>query len=62
MMAGNKTLVGNGRVRDVYLVEYEGKKVALKTLRNMDDTRSQRVHLDKHKREILTLDAVSGKW
>ncbi|CAN0149692.1 unnamed protein product, partial [Ectocarpus sp. 12 AP-2014] len=60
MLAGNKTLVGNGRVRDVYLVEYEGRKVALKTLRNMEDTRSQRVHLEKHKREILTLDVMRG--
>ncbi|CAN0318902.1 unnamed protein product [Ectocarpus sp. 6 AP-2014] len=60
MLAGNITLVGNGRVRDVYLVEYEGRKVALKTLRNMDDSRSQRVHLEKHKREILTLDAMRG--
>ncbi|CAM9157974.1 unnamed protein product, partial [Ectocarpus fasciculatus] len=60
ILAGNKTLVGSGRVRDVYLVEYGGRKVALKTLRDMDENKSQQAHLDKHRREILTLDAMRG--
>lgn len=55
MLSGPKTLVGSGSVRDVWLVEYKGRMVVVKTLRHMDDQR----HRDMHTREMLTMDIVS---
>lgn len=55
MLTGHKTLVGSGSVRDVWLVEYNGRTVVVKTLRHMEDQR----HRDMHTREMLTMDAVS---
>ncbi|CAN0220068.1 unnamed protein product [Scytosiphon promiscuus] len=60
MLQGTKTLVGNGRVRDVYFVEHEGRKVVVKTLRGATDLKSQRNALDRHNREVQTLDAMRG--
>lgn len=59
MLQGTKTLVGNGRVRDVFLVAYKGRKVVVKTLRGGGDRKSQKTALDRHEREVQTLDAVS---
>ena len=42
-------------MRDVWLVEYEGRPVAVKTLRHMEDPR----HRDMHTKEMLTMDVVS---
>lgn len=52
------TLIGEGWIRTVYLAEYGGRKVAVKTLRHMDNLTSQKKHLKMHMREVLTLDAV----
>lgn len=51
MFAGNTTLVGNGGVRTVFLVEYGGKKLAVKPLNDMK-------RLAQHHREVVTLNAV----
>lgn len=59
MLKGPKTLVGNGKVRDVFLVEYEGKTVVVKTLRHMNTLRSAKKHLERHVVEVLSLDVVS---
>lgn len=59
MLRGNRTFVGNGHVRNVYLVEYEGRRVVVKTLRTTDDLKEQRASLKRHKWEMLTLDSVS---
>lgn len=61
MLAGDDlTLIGGGKFRDVYLVEYEGRQLVVKTLRHVDELAKQKVHLSMHRREVLTLDAVSG--
>eukprot|EP00752_Nemacystus_decipiens_P018202 g16331.t1 len=54
MLTGPKTLVGSGSVRDVWLVEYQGRQVAVKTLRHIKDQR----HRDMHTREMLTMDVL----
>lgn len=53
------TMIGSGKLRDVYLVEYEGRQLAVKTLRHVNELTRQKVHLSMHRREVLTLDAVS---
>lgn len=55
MLKGSKALIGSGGVRDVWLVEYRGRSVVVKTLRYMDDPSFRSMH----KREMLTMDAVS---
>jgi len=61
MLAGDDaTLIGGGKLRDVFLVEYEGRQLAVKTLKHVDEMARQKVHLSMHRREVLTLDAVSG--
>lgn len=52
MLGGNYTRVGNGGVRTVFLAEYEGRKLAVKTL-------NDKKRLAQHHREVVTLDAVS---
>ena len=52
MWGGNFTWVGYGGVRTVFLVEYGGRKLAVKTLNNTK-------RLAQHKRELATLNAVS---
>lgn len=59
MLEGKKTLVGSGSVRDVFLVEYKGRTVVVKSLRGMGDPNVEHHRLVMHKREVLTLDAVS---
>ncbi|CAN0305441.1 unnamed protein product [Scytosiphon promiscuus] len=59
-MKGNKTFVGNGHVRDVYFVDYEGRKVVVKTLRHNDNLKDQNASFNRHEREMLTLDAMRG--
>lgn len=59
MLEGKKTLVGSGSVRDVFLVEYEGQTVVVKSLRRNDDLKVDKHRLVMNKREVLTLDAVS---
>lgn len=52
MLGGNPTLVGKGGVRTVFLAEYGGRTVAVKTLNDIE-------RLKQHKREVVALDAVS---
>lgn len=58
MVRRGYNLLGSGMVRDVYLVEYEGQALVVKTLRNVDELRKQKMYLTMHKREVLTMDAV----
>lgn len=60
MLTGDIQLVGNGKVRDVYFAEYFGKKVVVKTLRHVNALQGQKKQLGMHRREVVTLDAVSG--
>lgn len=60
MLTGDIQLVGNGKVRDVYFAEYRGKKVVVKTLRHVNGLQAQKKQLGMHRREIVTLDAVSS--
>ncbi|CAM9401003.1 unnamed protein product [Ectocarpus fasciculatus] len=60
MLEGKKTLVGSGTVRDVFLVEYEGRAVVVKSLRGMGDPKVEKYRLLMHKQEVLTLDALRG--
>lgn len=46
-------LLGEGRVRQVFLAEYEGQPVAVKLLQRQEDIRLHRI-------ELATLDAVSN--
>ncbi|CBN74836.1 serine/threonine/tyrosine kinase [Ectocarpus siliculosus] len=60
MIRREQTLLASGLVRDVYLVEYEGQALVVKTLRNVDELRKQKLYLTMHKREVLTMDALKG--
>ena len=60
MLTGDIELVGNGMVRDVYFANYFGKKVVVKTLRHVNGLEAQKRQLGMHRREVVTLDAVSG--
>ncbi|CAN0078548.1 unnamed protein product [Ectocarpus fasciculatus] len=60
MVRSGYNLLGSGMVRDVYLVEYEGQALVVKTLRNVDELRKQKIYLTMHKREVLTMDALKG--
>ncbi|CAM9848362.1 unnamed protein product [Scytosiphon promiscuus] len=60
MLKGERTLVGNGYVRDVYLLDYAGEIVVIKTLRPVEGRSRQELHLNMHRREVLTLDALRG--
>ncbi|CAM9136738.1 unnamed protein product, partial [Ectocarpus sp. 12 AP-2014] len=60
MIRREHALLASGLVRDVYLVEYEGQALVVKTLRNVDELRKQKLYLTMHKREVLTMDALKG--
>ncbi|CAM9653793.1 unnamed protein product, partial [Ectocarpus fasciculatus] len=53
MLANNTRLVGEGRVRKVYLAEYGDQTVAVKVLQHQDQ-------LNRHRIEVATMDAVRG--
>lgn len=52
MLENNPRFVGEGRVRKVSLVEYEGRTVAVKELKD-------RGNLRLHRLEVVTMDTVS---
>ena len=52
MLANNTRLVGEGRVRKVYLAEYGDQTVAVKVLQHQDQ-------LNRHRIEVATMDAAS---
>ena len=58
-MNGEMELIGSGMVRDVYVAEHLGRKVAVKTLRYVDGVQRQLTHIRMHEWELLALDAVS---
>lgn len=60
MLAGPQDLITHGEVRNVSLVEYRGKKVVVKTLIPQEQTSHQTMYLERHRREVLVLDAVSA--
>lgn len=75
LLAGNITSVGSGKIRDVYLAEYEGKPVAVKLLkvsaRRHASSPEQREKLEvyakfQHWAEFVAMDAVCccscSKW
>lgn len=57
MANGNKTLIGEGQIRIAYLVEYEGRPVLLKMLKDRGSTPMK--ELLYQEKEVLALDAVS---
>ncbi|CAM9654688.1 unnamed protein product [Ectocarpus fasciculatus] len=61
MMAGEKTLIGNGNIRDVYLVERGGRKLVVKYLREDFEEKATRAWvLLIHQWEAAAIDAVRG--
>lgn len=60
MLAGEKELIGNGVIRDVYLVEHEGRKLVIKALRDDYEQRASKSRVDNmHRWEAAALDVVS---
>ncbi|CAB1104278.1 unnamed protein product [Ectocarpus sp. CCAP 1310/34] len=60
MLSGEMTLIGTGRVRTVHMVEYEGEAVVVKTLQHVEELRRLKAHLEMHRVESLTLEALRG--
>ncbi|CAM9237457.1 unnamed protein product [Hapterophycus canaliculatus] len=61
MIAGEKLLIGNGNIRDVYLVERGDRKLVLKDLREDYGMRAGWRRVEKvHRWEAAALDAVKG--
>ncbi|CAM9415572.1 unnamed protein product [Ectocarpus sp. 12 AP-2014] len=61
MLADEKKLIGNGNIRDVYLVELRGRKLVVKALREDFELRASRRRADKiHRLEATALDEVRG--
>lgn len=62
MLAGEKKLIGNGNIRDVYLVERGGETLVVKALRDDFEQRASKQRADKiHRWEAAALDAVSER-
>lgn len=60
MLMGEKKLIGHGYIRDVYLVEWEGRKLVVKFLREDYEERAGDSRVEKiHQWEAAALDAVS---
>ncbi|CAB1119436.1 unnamed protein product [Ectocarpus sp. CCAP 1310/34] len=61
MLADEKKLIGHGNIRDVYLVEWGGRKLVVKALREDFELRASRRRADKiHRWEATALDEVRG--
>lgn len=59
MLTGEKELIGSGFIRDVYLVEWEGRKLAVKFLREDFELRASEGSAENlHRWEAAALDAV----
>ncbi|CAM9560306.1 unnamed protein product, partial [Ectocarpus sp. 12 AP-2014] len=61
MLSGDMTLIGTGRIRTVYMVNYQGETVVVKTLQHVKELRREKAHLSMHRREVLTLDVLRGQ-
>ncbi|CAM9289922.1 unnamed protein product, partial [Hapterophycus canaliculatus] len=63
LLAGEKTLIGNGNIRDVYLVERGGRKLVVKALREDFELRASRTRAEKiHRWEAAALHSVRGHF
>eukprot|EP00903_Cladosiphon_okamuranus_P005886 g5821.t1 len=61
LLAGEKELIGNGNIRDVYLVDHGGRKLVIKALREDYGLRAGKSRVDKiHRWEAAALDAIKG--
>lgn len=59
MLMGEKKLIGRGYIRDVYLVEWEGRKLVVKFLREDYEAKATESRVEKiHRWEAAALDAV----
>ncbi|CAM9934237.1 unnamed protein product [Scytosiphon promiscuus] len=56
LLRGNKTFAGRGNIREVYIAQYKGRRVAVKLLIN-----SSEVGKHEHWLEMVATDAVKGK-
>ncbi|CAB1101137.1 unnamed protein product [Ectocarpus sp. CCAP 1310/34] len=61
MFSGDMAFIGTGRIRTVYMVNYQGETVVVKTLQHVEELRREKAHLSMHRREVLTLDALRGQ-
>lgn len=62
LLAGEKELIGNGNIRDVYLVKHRGRKLVIKALREDYEMRAGKSRVEKiHRWEAAALDAVRAK-
>ena len=60
MRAGDKELIGEGYIRDVYLVTWNGRKLVAKFLREDYDKRTTDTRIERiHRWEAAALDSVS---
>ena len=63
MLSGKKELVGSGFIRDVYLVEWKGRELAVKFLReDYEERASEGLAEYIHRWEAAALDAVSDTY
>lgn len=57
---GEKKLIGNGNIRDVYLAEYEGQQLVVKVLRGDFELKASKMRVDNiHRWEAAAINAVS---
>lgn len=62
MLTGGKKLIGRGYIRDVYLVDWGGRKLVVKFLREDYEERTSEARVEKiHRWEAAALHAVSDK-
>lgn len=60
IVLGEKKLIGNGNIRDVYLTEYEGQKLVVKVLRDDFEERASKMRVDNmHRWEAAAINAVN---
>ena len=60
---GKKKLIGRGYIRDVYLVEWEGRQLVVKFLREDYEAKASESRVEKiHRWEAAALDAVRSMY
>ena len=63
MLMGKKKLIGRGYIRDVYLVEWEGRQLVVKFLREDYEAKASESRVEKiHRWEAAALDAVRSMY
>lgn len=59
MADGERKLVGNGKIRDVYVVEYRGEELVMKVVRKDYELRGPMKRVENmHRWEAVALTAV----